>query len=216
MANLRGVAGKYTRVLLMRSFELGCEEDVRRDLAEFDDTLKRSLTFRTNFGHLDMSLLPIHDVTRVFVEELRKNKHSKHLRQIAKDFERSVREVNNEKHITVTTAKELSEEEFNKVYDDLAKTHAPDGQELIVTTEVDPSIIGGMVVDTGEAMIDISVSAILDRWGNALKAGLRAESDARSQMLQREINKTSGKTGNAEYLAKVEEGVKELEKQVGW
>jgi len=216
LANLRGVPGRYTRVLLEQSHEAGVQDEVRRDLEELSETMKKDLLFRTNLNTLDLSHLPVHTITRVFLDELRKNKHTRHLHNIAKSYEDAMRQVNDEVHVTVTTANELSDAEFEDLYAALSESYAGDGGDLVLETKVAPSILGGVIINTEESMLDLSVQSMVKKWADGTRAEVVAHFDGELMDLMKEMQASSGKRGNAEFSKRVEDGVKVLEKQLGW
>ena len=70
------------------------------------------------------------------------------------------------KRALVRTAKEMSADERTRIETLLAKMV---GGEVELTSEVDPSLIGGIQVRIGSKLIDASVAAKLDRMNTAMK-----------------------------------------------
>jgi F-type H+-transporting ATPase subunit delta len=66
---------------------------------------------------------------------------------------------------TITSATPLGDEELAKLRASLVKRF---GREVEVSTAVDPSLIGGAVIDAGDVVIDGSLRNKLDRLGAAL------------------------------------------------
>lgn len=59
------------------------------------------------------------------------------------------------KQVTITTARELSESEFSAI---VANLSGKFGENLFVEKFVDPSIVGGMIVQVGDNIFDGSVA----------------------------------------------------------
>jgi len=66
---------------------------------------------------------------------------------------------------TITSANPLAEDEVAKLRASLVKRF---GREVVVTTAVDPALIGGAVIDAGDVVIDGSLRSKLERLGAAL------------------------------------------------
>jgi F-type H+-transporting ATPase subunit delta len=88
-------------------------------------------------------------------------KHRMHLiPAIAAEFERLLREARGVREATVTVARPVSEAERAEIAQRLG---AALGKQVEIQTEVDPSIIGGIVIRVGDQLIDASVAGRLDR-----------------------------------------------------
>jgi F-type H+-transporting ATPase subunit delta len=70
----------------------------------------------------------------------------------------------------VTTAVPLSDEEKERLQERLARVT---GKKLVLTTQVDPGIMGGVVAKVGDKLIDSSVrTRLLELRGDLIEAGL--------------------------------------------
>lgn len=69
----------------------------------------------------------------------------------------------------VTSAEPLSKKDEKAVRTAL-EARLKKGQQLILTTRVDPKIVGGLVVEFGDELADLSVSASLEDIGEALNS----------------------------------------------
>ena len=88
-------------------------------------------------------------------------KHRMHLvPAILAEFERLAREAQGIREAAVTVARPLSDEERTDIARRLGTAL---GKEVQIHTEVDPSIIGGIVIRVGDQLIDASVAGRLDR-----------------------------------------------------
>merc|ERR1740117_1445875 len=69
----------------------------------------------------------------------------------------------------VTSAEPLSKKDAKAVRTAL-EARLKKGQQLILTTAVDPKIVGGLIVEFGDELADLSVSASLEDIGEALNS----------------------------------------------
>jgi F-type H+-transporting ATPase subunit delta len=82
------------------------------------------------------------------------------LEEIAREFERMVAEHEGIVHAELTTAIELSDEEARDL---LGRIEQSTGRKVEATRKVDPSLIGGIVLQVGSHRLDASVRGRLDR-----------------------------------------------------
>lgn len=88
-------------------------------------------------------------------------KHRMHLvPAIASEFERLLREARGVREATVTVARPVTPDEREDIARRLGSIL---GKQVEIQTEVDPSIIGGIVIRVGDQLIDASVAGRLDR-----------------------------------------------------
>ena len=59
-----------------------------------------------------------------------------------------------------------------KALQESMKGYIAEGQTLSLTTEVDPSILGGLRVQVGDRYIDLSISTKINRIQGVLSAGI--------------------------------------------
>ena len=69
----------------------------------------------------------------------------------------------------VTSADKLSKKDEDAVRKALT-ARLEKGQNLVMSTQVDPKIIGGLVVEFGDELADLSVSSTLEDIGEALNS----------------------------------------------
>jgi F-type H+-transporting ATPase subunit delta len=82
------------------------------------------------------------------------------LEEIAREFERLVAEHEGIVHAELTTAIELSDEEARDL---LARIEDSTGRKVEATRKVDPSLIGGIVLQIGSYRLDASVRGRIER-----------------------------------------------------
>ena len=82
------------------------------------------------------------------------------LEEISREFERLVAEHEGIVHAELTTAIELSDDEARDL---LAQIEKASGRKVEATRRVDPSLIGGIVLQVGSLRLDASVRGRLER-----------------------------------------------------
>jgi F-type H+-transporting ATPase subunit delta len=82
------------------------------------------------------------------------------LEEIAREFERLVAEHEGIVNAELTTAVELSDEEAQELLEQFEKAS---GRKVEATRSVDPSLIGGIVLQVGSLRLDASVRGRLER-----------------------------------------------------
>jgi len=88
------------------------------------------------------------------------------LEEVVPPFEDRVREHQGKVEVGLTTAVELSEEEFNRVRERLGRIL--EGREVELETHVDPNLVGGAVFKVGERRMDGSVRGQLQGLRNKM------------------------------------------------
>ena len=163
MSSIR-IASRYAKSLLDLAKDTNKVEQIKTDFALFSDALKsRDLQllikspiikpdkkrgiFKAIFdGKID-------EVTSSFFEIVIKKGRESLLPDIAKAFLEQYNTLNKITSATITTAQEVSEDVIN----DIKKSIPSMGG----TKKIDPSIIGGYILQVGDKLIDASVKATL-------------------------------------------------------
>lgn len=102
-----------------------------------------------------------------FVRLLADNRRLELLPEIAGLFEQLRAEAERVVKARVTSASQLSDAELAAIHDGLRRRF---GREVELETAIDPSLIGGAVIDAGDVVIDGSVRGKLERLQSALAA----------------------------------------------
>ena len=157
------IAQVYARSL----FEVAQEQDkldvVRDQIGEFADALDRSRELQTFFFSpyvsteekkqgLDKALEGEDDVVRNFLAVLIENHRMPALFRIRRELDAMWREVNKLLPVQVTSAVELDEAVTRQI-----------GRKVELTTNVDPDVLGGIVLRVGNSILDASIRTRLDR-----------------------------------------------------
>lgn len=82
------------------------------------------------------------------------------IEEIAREFERLVAAEERRLNVALTTAYELSDDEAAQIVEQIAKAS---GRTVEATRAVDPTLIGGLVLEAGSLRVDASVRGRLER-----------------------------------------------------
>jgi F-type H+-transporting ATPase subunit delta len=85
--------------------------------------------------------------------------------QIARDFETLVERAKGLQRAEVVSAVPLTQAELDRLHGELERTT---GKKITITTQVDPSIVGGAYVRIGDKIVDRSVTTLLQAIANKL------------------------------------------------
>jgi F-type H+-transporting ATPase subunit delta len=107
----------------------------------------------------------INDLLNNFITFLVKKKRFFYLDQILKNFIEICSEKRGEIKAEIQSAKELSNEEINKITDDLAKNFS---SKIKLNYKHDKSLIGGLIVKVGSIMVDTSIKNKLQQIENKM------------------------------------------------
>ena len=91
---------------------------------------------------------------------LRKNREA-YLQEIAKEFVAQYREIRKISSVALTTATELGEEQLEGIKRKIAESGVT-YENVELTTKVDPSIIGGLIIEFDDKLYDASVAHKID------------------------------------------------------
>ena len=95
-----------------------------------------------------------------FVRLLVEKGRAAEVREIAVEFDALVDAEEHVLDVELTTAHELSEDEFGRI---LSQIEEASGRKVVATRTVDPDLIGGIVLQAGSMRLDASVRGRLER-----------------------------------------------------
>jgi F-type H+-transporting ATPase subunit delta len=165
------IAQVYARSL----FEVAQEQDkldvVRDQIGQFADALDGSRELQTFFfspyfsteekkDGLDKALEGEDDVVRNFLAVLIENHRMPALFRIRRELDAMWREVNQLLPVQVTSAVELDEAVTRQIGEEIGRQT---GRTVELSTNVDPDVLGGIVVRVGNSILDASIRTRLDR-----------------------------------------------------
>ena len=112
--------------------------------------------------------LKVKPQTLNFMGAMAENGRLDEIYKVAEDFKQLVRAANGQVKATVTTAMTLKPAQVDQVKKAVGSMLEP-GQSLEVELNVDPSILGGLVVAIGDKRVDMSVATRVKRMHSAIK-----------------------------------------------
>lgn len=176
---IAGLAGRYAVALFDLAREANKIDDVAKDIASLKALLAESseLSDITNSPVLSradqakaLSAVAGHaglgDMVQNFIGVLANNRRLDQTNQIINEFDRLVAHHKGEIKASVTSAHALDNDQLDALK---AKLKSMVGRDVNVETNVDASLLGGMVVNIGSQMIDSSLKTKLANLEESMK-----------------------------------------------
>jgi F-type H+-transporting ATPase subunit delta len=165
------VERRYALALYEAALDKGRLEEVRGGLADFLAAERRvpelksvldnpELDSPSKIELLDDLLKGVEPLVSNFLRLLAEKERIGALEEVVREFEALVAAGEKRLRVVVTTAKELSEEEASALVE---RIEAQVGRPVEARRHVDPSLIGGLVVQAGSLRLDASVRGRLER-----------------------------------------------------
>jgi F-type H+-transporting ATPase subunit delta len=174
------LAGRYASALFELASEAGNVSAVESDLdrlasalaesGDLADLIKNPEVSRADLGKAMVALgklLELDGLTSNFLGVLSQNRRLGHLPQIISAFNMIAAAQRGEVTAEVTSAHALSDEQVDALQ---AKLKAREGRNVKIRTNVDPGLLGGLVVTIGSKRIDSSIRTRLNSLSQAMKA----------------------------------------------
>ena len=173
------ISVRYARALFQTAQEQGCENAVYDGLtrfahnyllaiAQFNEVLADPIVAQEEkVKLLEMAVGdPLHDTLKQFITFVAEQKREDKMFLIAMKYMEMYREKHHILSTQVTTATQLPEETYDKIKAFVKQTFDADA-ELVV--HIDPSLIGGFILDIENSRMDASVVGQLNALKNRLK-----------------------------------------------
>jgi F-type H+-transporting ATPase subunit delta len=173
------LAGRYASALFALARDERQIEAVSRSLdslnqalldsKEFAELIASPLVSREDAGKAFAALAPnlqLDSITANFLGVLAKNGRKRELRSVIRSFRRLAAEHRGETTADVITARPLKDDQVAALK---AQLRARAGRDVNLETQVDPEILGGIVVKLGSQMIDASIRTKHNRLAQAMK-----------------------------------------------
>jgi F-type H+-transporting ATPase subunit delta len=122
--------------------------------------LNQETDSRVKDGVVEKVLAGSDELVRNFARLLVEKDHASELRDIASEFDALVAADDRVLDVDLTTAHELSSDEFEGI---LLRIEKASGRKVQATRSVDPDLIGGIVLQAGSMRLDASVRGRLER-----------------------------------------------------
>jgi len=108
-------------------------------------------------------------VTKNLLSVLSENGRLTETEHVIEGFNELVAKYKGELNVTVTSASPLPRDVLSRLESTLKQSQtAQEAKSLKLTNKVNPSVLGGLVVDFGEKTIDLSVSSRISKLNNLL------------------------------------------------
>ena len=169
----------YARALYEAAREKGSLEVVREELADLAHTLDempdlervlvdRELDTTLKVKLLEQILARSNELVRNLAALMAEKGRAAEIREVAAEFEGLVSAEERILSVEVTTAEELSDNDFERI---LADIERKSGRKVSASRSVEPELIGGIVLQAGSMRLDASVRGQFDRLRQELGAG---------------------------------------------
>ncbi|KAI0001376.1 OSCP, subunit 5 of the stator stalk of mitochondrial F1F0 ATP synthase [Russula compacta] len=113
---------------------------------------------------------PVSDITRNLLVLLSENGRLGETVGVIEGFNELVAKYKGEINVTVTSAAPLSKDLLSRLEVTLKQSQtAQQAKSLKLTNKVNPSVLGGLIVDFGEKTIDLSISSRINKLNNLLQ-----------------------------------------------
>jgi F-type H+-transporting ATPase subunit delta len=139
------------------------------DSKDFAELVDSPLVSRDEAAKTFASLAPqigVDAITGNFLGVLARNGRKGQLRPVIRAFKRLAAEHRGETTADVITARPLKDDQIAALKQQL---RARAGREVTIDAQVDPNILGGIVVKLGSQMVDASIRTKLNRLAQAMK-----------------------------------------------
>jgi ATP synthase F1 delta subunit len=159
------IATVYARSLFEAADDQGKLDEVREQLGEFTDALDGDRNLQVFFfspyfstqekvDGLRRTVSGAEPILLNFLELLLENHRMPALFRIRREYERLWKERNKRLPVSVTSAVALDEQTVRNIGDRIAEQT---GQQVELTSAVEPDILGGIVVQVGNQVLDASI-----------------------------------------------------------
>ena len=174
------LAGRYASALFDLASDKGTVTAVESDLDKIEAALADSSDLRAVTTNPKVSraetekalgavgkLLKLSDLTQNFLGVLAQNRRLSQLPAVIRAFRQIAAAQRGEVTAEVTSAHALSDAQIDQLKQKLT---AREGRTVKITTNVDPDLLGGIVVTIGSKRIDGSIRTRLNSLAQAMKA----------------------------------------------
>eukprot|EP00047_Mylnosiga_fluctuans_P001647 m.221271 g.221271 ORF g.221271 m.221271 type:complete len:207 (+) comp10552_c0_seq1:121-741(+) len=179
---LFGVEGRYAHALFSAASKKSQLDAVEKDLIDIEAKAAKDKAF-SNFLVSPIQsrqekkttvkglLKGKNELTVNFFSLLAENNRLANTTDIVKAFKSLISSHRGEVEVTVTSSEPLNEKTLKSLKESLAG-FAKKGENLKISTKVDPTILGGLVVDVGDKHIDMSIATTVKKYTQLLRQPL--------------------------------------------
>ncbi len=168
------ISTRYAKSLIDLALERNELESVKNDIAYFDEAVKNRdlyLLLQSPIINAGKKHSIIHAIfeknigktTLAFFDIIIKKGREMYLPEIFVDFMKQYRDFNKISTVKLTTAAPLNASSLNEIKSKLLSS-AVTMDKLEIIEKVDPSIIGGFIIEVGDKLYDASISHKLEQF----------------------------------------------------
>ncbi|KAF9363843.1 ATP synthase F0 subcomplex subunit OSCP atp5 [Mortierella sp. NVP85] len=179
---LHGIDGRYATALYTAAAKKQALDTVENDLKQVKRVVEKDTKLRDFLENPTINRIEkksgvqkmlaagkYNDLTKNFFDTLAENGRLNDTVKIIDSYGSLMSAHRGEVQVTITSAKELDAKDIAKVKGYLAKSaFVTSKQTLVVSNKVNPSILGGLVVEFGDKTIDLSVSSKVNKLNQLL------------------------------------------------
>ncbi|KAI8614733.1 OSCP/delta subunit of ATPase [Chytriomyces sp. MP71] len=183
---LHGIEGRYATALYTAASKKNVLDAVEAELTKIGTVIEKDAALQTFMETpiIDRSAKKegvakilangrYSELTSNFFQVLAENGRLDQTRKVVASFKELMTAHRGEVKVVVTSAKELESRVQRQLQDILKNSNLLEkSQKLILTTKVDPNIIGGLVIEAGGKTIDLSVSSKVAKLERLLKEAI--------------------------------------------
>ncbi|EHA50523.1 ATP synthase F0 subcomplex subunit OSCP atp5 [Pyricularia oryzae] len=184
---LFGIDGTYATALYTAAVKTQSLEPTARGLSQLEQLVKKDPKLATILGaptltasdksaivaELEKSSGSSSAAVKNLLEVLAENNRLGLLPEVCSKFGELMSAARGEVEMTVTSAQPLDNRTLSRLETAVAKSsYVGAGKKLKVTNQVNPDIVGGLVVEVGDRTIDLSVSSKLAKMNKLLTDAL--------------------------------------------
>jgi F-type H+-transporting ATPase subunit O len=171
-----GLEGRYASALFSAASKQNKLDQIDADFQRLDTLLKKNKSLVDLFRNPGVSReqrltiideLGVSDLTRTTIEILVGNRREKKLTKFVTVMNRLMSANRKELLCRIITAKPLDDKLRNEL-DSVLKQFGKHGEKINVETTVDPTIMGGMIVEIGDRYIDMSIASKIKAYTDVL------------------------------------------------
>ena len=163
------IAGRYAKSLLDLAQEQGKLDTILGDVQSFKEAttnrdlllMLKSPIINTDKKRSVVSAIfgdRLDQLTNAFIDIIMRQGREEYLPEICDEFVNQYRGLKNITSAKVTSAVALNDATLTKIKNKIMSEMANGASEVEVVTKVDPSLIGGFVIEVGDKLYDASVA----------------------------------------------------------
>lgn len=179
---VHGIEGRYATALYTAAVKKNCLKQVESELATIKSAVKKDpkmsaflespVLSRDAKKQGVSSMLPssrYSETTRNLFILLAENSRLPQTDKIIDSFSQILAASRGEVNVNVTSAKPLESKAIERVRNILSKSKLVEkNQNIILNTTVNPSIVGGLIIEVGDKTIDMSISSRITKLNRML------------------------------------------------